>query len=137
MEKEEAEKLVSKREAAVIIGAMLILILGLINAGAYARKDRRDGQVKQDLRDLKTVVEMYYNQQIKYPLVWDGGKYKYIVTTSDREGATGWYVSGPLENMSEPTAGFDEEYNIDWRVTAEGNYEICGGVEKCARDQQP
>ena len=117
-------------EYLVISIALLMLAVGIIYSGAYARRENRDGQVREDLRKLKTSLEMYYNKYATYPLQWDTGQYEYVVTSSEA-GAAGWYVSGLLENAPDPTAGFDEEYNIDWRVTNEGNYEICGGTARC------
>ena len=114
------EKIKAKMEGAVIVACLVVLLLGLAVSGGYARRERRDGKVRDELRSMKTAIEMYFNEYEKYPSEWKGGKYKYQVTQRQGEDATGWYVSGVLENAPEPTGGFDEEYNIDWRVTAEG-----------------
>lgn len=132
----EADSGIARREFIGVILALLVLIIGVVYGGSYARRERRDGQTREDLRQLKTALEMYYNQHEQYPLEWDGGKYKYIVTDQVNGAATGWYVSGPLENAPQVTGGFDEEYNIDWRVTEQGNYEICGGIEQCANEEE-
>ena len=128
----EVDSKIAKREFIVIILALLVLIIGTVYGGAYARRERRDGQTRETLRQLKTALEMYYNEHEQYPLEWDGGKYKYTVTNREGDVATGWYVSGNLENAPFPTGGSDEEYNIDWRVTKRGRYEICGGIKQCA-----
>lgn len=128
----EADSRIARREFVGAILVLLVLIIGMVYGGAYARRERRDGQTREDLRQLKTALEMYFNQHEQYPLEWDEGKYKYTVTDRAAGAATGWYVSGLLENAPLPTGGFDEEYNIDWRVTGQGNYEICGGIKQCA-----
>jgi hypothetical protein len=132
----EADSRIARREFIGVVLFLLVLIIGLVYGGAYARRERRDGQTREELRQLKTALEMYYNQHEQYPLEWDGGKYIYTVTDQAAGAATGWYVSGPLENAPLPTGGFDEEYNIDWRVTRQGNYEICGGIKQCADNDE-
>ena len=88
----EVDSKIAKREFIVIILALLVLIIGTVYGGAYARRERRDGQTRETLRQLKTALEMYYNEHEQYPLEWDGGKYKYTVTNREGDVATGWYV---------------------------------------------
>lgn len=120
-----------KIEFAILGILILILLGGVICAGRYARQEKRDGRVREDLRKVKHQLEMYFNEHGQYPFEWDSGEYEYVVVGDNGEQAEGWYVGGKLENKTEPKAGFDEEYNIEWRTTEEGNYEICGGDYRC------
>jgi hypothetical protein len=124
-------------EAGIIIFVLIVLIIGVVNGGLHARRERRDGLVRSELRQLKTALEMYYNQYERYPLAWEGGKYQYKVVNRDGEDANGWYVSGQLENYGKPADGFDAEYNIEWRITESGKYEVCGGTLHCTAVEQP
>jgi len=123
----------TKVEYSVIGVVLVMLVIGVVKSGGYARQERRDGLVRAELRQLKTDVEMYYNDHDQYPLTWPVAKYRYVVVEGDENEASGWYVSGALENIQTPDSGFNEEYNIEWRVTEEGNYEICGGNHSCLK----
>ena len=120
-----------KIEGVVLGVIVLILLSGVIYAGHYARQEKRDGKVREDLREVKHQLEMYFNEYDRYPLEWETGDYEYVVMSKKGEYATGWYVSGKLENRGKSASGVDEEYNVEWRVTGEGNYEICGGEYRC------
>jgi len=122
---------IGKYEVVVLLVLVGVLLVGVFLGGQYARQERRDGQVRADLRQLKHNLEMYYNERGSYPLEWRAGKYQYVVVEEGEKGALSWYVSGVLENKQELQAGLDEEYNIEWRITAEGRYEICGGKHSC------
>jgi hypothetical protein len=99
-----------------------------------ARREVRDGVRRQELRDIKHELEMYFNEQEKYPLSFEDPSHQYVVVEKDNEGAMGWFVRAELENKAVPTAGFDWEYNNDFRVVREGGktfYDLCGGNYKC------
>jgi|GEM_PF-3416391 len=121
----------AKKEFTVLAIVIIFLLSGVLFGAQVARQERRDGKVRDDLRDLKHQVEMYFNENGQYPLEWNAGNYKYVVVEAGKKGAIKWYVSGKLENKTKPSFGVDQEYNIEWRVTESGNYEICGGNYRC------
>ncbi len=112
----------------------VILLVGVVLSGLYARREVRDGIRKQELRKIKHELEMYFNEYDKYPLDFNDPIHDYVVVEKEGDGALGWFVRAELENAPKPTAGFDLEYNNDYRVVRQGGkafYDLCGGNYKC------
>lgn len=68
------------------------------------------------------------------PRAEKGHPYLYCVIETDGERAIAWYLRARLERQTSPRAGFDDEYNIFFRVTHEQGktlYDICGGTLRC------
>lgn len=123
------------RKEIVVVGLLAVVLLaGVSVAGWHARREARDGVRRAEVRNIKHELEMYFNEHETYPLIFDDAVHEYVVVEQDEKGAIGWYVRGELENKAEPTAGFDLEYNVGYRVVTEGGrtfYDLCGGNYKC------
>lgn len=124
----------ARKEIVVVVLLVIILLAGVLVAGLQARREVRDGIRRAELRNIKHELEMYFNEHESYPLLFNDAVHEYVVVEQAGGEATGWYVRGELENKAEPTAGFDLEYNIDYRIVTEGErtfYDLCGGNYKC------
>jgi len=122
------------KEIMVVVALIVILLGGVLFSGLHARREARDGVRRAELRNIKHELEMYFNEHESYPFTFSDVAHEYIIVERGDEGATGWYVRAELENKAEPTAGFDLEYNIGYRIVIEGErtfYDLCGGNYEC------
>ncbi|MEX1997144.1 MAG: hypothetical protein WEA04_00490 [Candidatus Andersenbacteria bacterium] len=121
-----------------VVALLVMLVIGMVVPSLqHARRERRDGQRREDVAGLKRELEMYFNQHETYPLTFTPpAPYQYVIMTADTSGALGWYVRAPLENKAEPRADFDYEegHNFYYRVVREREqtfYDVCGGTFSC------
>lgn len=122
---------IAKMEYLTLALLVVALLSGVAYAANIARAERRDGQRRDDIRGIKTYLERYYNRYGYYPLAHDFNTYQYVVLETSGNNATSWYIRGQLERHPQPTAAFDFENNIYYRVTPEGFYDICGSDFHC------
>ncbi len=122
---------IAKLEFLVLSVLTSVLLLGVFNSARIARQERRDGVRRDEIRAVKTQLEQYYNQHNRYPLEFNAGQYHYVVMNANTNSAVSWYIRGQLERRPAPTAAFDLEHNIYYRVTPEGFYDICGAEFHC------
>jgi hypothetical protein len=126
---------VTARKEIVVVGVLIVVILaGVFFAGLHARREARDGIRREEVRNIKHELEMYFNKHETYPLIFQDAVHEYVVVEQGEEGAKGWYVRAELENMAKPAAGFDLEYNIDYRIVVDRGrtfYDLCGGNYRC------
>ena len=119
----------------LVVGLLVgILLLALIPAVVYARREQRDGIGRNEVIQLKYALERYNNEHGKYPLTFEVGPHQYVVEESDGSQAISWYLRAQLENPGVPTAAFDYEHNVYYRVVRQGDlifYDICGGISRC------
>ena len=101
-----------KREIGLAVALLLIIAIGVIPALSHARREGRDGVRRDEVRAIKTDLEMEFNKTEKYPLEFDAGAHEYVVVESDGDAALAWYVRAELENQSKNEAGFNEEHNV-------------------------
>ncbi len=129
--------LLARREYIALGLAALLFVSLLVPALLHARREARDGIRRNEIAAFKNVLEQYYNVHETYPLTFDASPHRYIVVTSDEEGATAWYLQAMLENKAASHAGQSQEEgaNFDYRVVQEGDftyYEVCGGTPTCS-----
>lgn len=121
-------------EWGVVGGLIVVLLVFLVPALLHARAERRDGIRRQEVRQFKQLMEERNNELGFYPYELDASPHVFVVTEGEGQQADGWYLRAELENQAEPTAGFDEEYNVYYRVVREDEktyYDICGGTLRC------
>jgi hypothetical protein len=129
----------AKRELVIVGGIVAAFALLLFPALLHARREARDGIRRTEIAHFKQALEHYYNEHTAYPLQFDASPHRYVVVTSDKRGATAWYLQAALENKSATFAGYDAEAerNYGYRViSAKGTtlYEVCGGTPTCDLD---
>ena len=121
-------------EWGVLVGLAVLLLVFLSPSLLYVRQERRDGIRRTELRQFKQLMEERNNELGYYPIELNAAPHEFVVTDSEGEQAEGWYLRAWLENPAEPEVGFDEEYNVYYRIGREGEktyYDICGGLERC------
>jgi len=131
-------KSIRKREYIGLIVLVLLFSGLLLPALQQARREKRDGIRREEARNIKTAVEMYFNEYDFYPLEFNAGGHEYVVLKQAGQGASEFYIRAELENSGETAAGFDEEYNIYFRIVNEGGktfYDICGGELRCGEEE--
>jgi type II secretory pathway pseudopilin PulG len=130
-------KAIGKWEWGIVVLAIILMLLALIPSLQYARREVRDGMRRNELLAFKRELEQYFNKQENYPVEYDASPHEYVVLEDYEGGATHWYLRAELENRRMPTAGFDEEYNVFFRVLHQDQktfYDICGGELRCGED---
>lgn len=121
-------------EFLVLIVLATVLLGSLLPSIRYARREARDGLRRTELLSHKQKLEEINNKEGYYPLLYTAAPYQYVVLKSQRNQAIEWYLRTPLENKTAPASGFDEEYNIAYRIVEEEGasfYDICGGNFQC------
>ncbi len=124
----------AKNEYAVLGCLLVVFIMALLPALVHARREVRDGERRQELRQLKHALEMSNNKLGYYPKIFDAAPFTYVILAADGEAAIAWYIRALMENRAEPAAGLDLEYNMYYRIVNESGltyYDICGGEFRC------
>lgn len=124
-----------------VLGLLVVLLLGLsIPSLLHARKERRDGIRRTELLEFKRMLEEANNELGYYPAGFVASPHLYIAVEGDGDAATSWYLRAELENKAEEAHGFDEEYNVFYRIVRDGEktyYDICGGESECGLEIVP
>jgi len=114
-----------------LVGVLLIMIMPSL---WYARAEARDGIRRAELRSFKTLLEEKNNELGYYPMDVVVDPHEYRVLEHKGAAAVSWRLRAELENSRASEAGFDEEFNVYYRVFESGGqtfYEICGGEDRC------
>ncbi|MDP3997084.1 MAG: hypothetical protein U1C49_02470 [Candidatus Andersenbacteria bacterium] len=127
---------VYRRELLAVIAAAIMLVVFLLPALRFARREQRDNIRRDEVASDKIELEQYFNKYETYPLKFNASPHDYVVVMKDEVGATGWFVRARLENHHDDKAGFDEEQgrNYYYRYVNPTNstfYEVCGGELRC------
>lgn len=130
----EQERVIARREY-IVLGLLVIVFLGaLLPSLLHSRRERRDGIRRSELVAFKQLMEQKNNELGYYPTEFDATPHQFIVTEQNEEQALEWYLRAQLENTPQPTAAFDLERNVYFRIVHEGGlvfYDICGGTSTC------
>lgn len=126
---------IAQREYAAVVLLLGLLVVSLLPALVHARRERYDGQRREQLIGFAKDLEAYFDQHRQYPLTFPtGADAQYVVTAATADRASAWYLRTPLQNPPAPKAGFDYEYNVFFSNGYEGQqgyYQICGGQNTC------
>lgn len=126
----------AKKEYAVLAVLALVLLISILPALRYARREKRDGVRRDALVELKHKLEEANNKLGYYPVTFSATPYQFVVTHGDGKKAIGWYIRTVLENKHADEKGFDFEgnHNFYYRLSSEHGstfYDICGGDDTC------
>lgn len=131
---------VAGREYLVLTFLLLIFVVLLIPSLLTTRAEIRDGLRKQDIATLKHNAEMYFNEHNIYPTSLDASPYRYVVTKTQDQAASGYYIEAELEVEQLDQTAFDEDElrKYHFRILHEDNkilYRVCGGEETQCTNQ--
>lgn len=126
----------AKLEYLVLIICVFLLIVLIIPALGYARREARDGIQRENLAHVKRLLEDANNKLGYYPVSFSASPYIYYVTMQEGNKALGWYIRAQLENPHVPGTLYDaqEGHNFYYRYVQKNGktlYEICGGELQC------
>ena len=107
----------------------------LIPSLLTARAEFRDGLRRQDVAMLKHNAEMYFNEHNVYPSSLNTSPYRYVVTKTQDQAASGYYIEAELEVAQSDRTAFDEDEQRKYfyRILHKDGktlYRVCGGDEK-------
>ena len=123
-------------ETTIILALILALLISLIPSLLFARREARDGAVRDHLAATKQKLEEVNNSLKYYRLTFDASPFEYVVTAKNSKEALGWFLRARLEQKLDPISDFDYEGNRNYyfRISqADGQtfYDVCGGTERC------
>lgn len=129
----------AKKEFAILALCAIVLLVAIVPSLIHARREYRDGLVRQHVAHLKRILEDSNNKLGYYPVNVTKLSIlpnEYYVTKPDGKKAVEWFVRGTVENYHAPTTAYDaEEGNNFWYryVSAPHKtyFEICGGTPDC------
>lgn len=129
----------SKKEFGVLAISAIILLIAIFPSLQHARREYRDGQVREHTAHLKRILEDANNKLGYYPITVTKlaiEPNEYVITKQEGNKAIEWYVRGFVENYHAPSMKYDAEegHNFWYRygqLDGKTYYDICGGTPEC------
>ncbi|MBI3251602.1 MAG: hypothetical protein HYZ62_01690 [Candidatus Andersenbacteria bacterium] len=123
-------------ELQTVMCLAILLLLSIIPSLLFARREARDGAVRDQLAATKQKLEEINNQLKYYPLTFDASPFEYVVTEKNFQEALGWFLRARLEQSLKPISAFDYEGDRNYyfrisQIDGQTLYDVCGGTERC------